>query len=101
MNRQALGMVSLCMRAGRIVSGEQAVLTAIRRGTARLVILDASASANTKKMFGDSCAYYGVERVEAPEEALGTAIGKPGRKVAAVTDEGFAASILKLTSREA
>ena len=101
MNRQALNMLGLCQRAGRLVSGEQAVLNAIRRGTARLVIVDASASANTQKMFSDSCAYYDVERLQAPEDTLGAAIGKPGRKVAAVTDDGFAGSIQKLTSREA
>ena len=101
MTDRALSMLGLCMRAGRLVSGEDAVLTAIRRGTARLVIVDASASENTRKMFADSCAYYGVERLIAPGDALGAAIGKPGRKAVAVTDDGFAASIRKLTGREA
>ena len=101
MNRQALNMVSLCRRAGRLSSGEQGCLNAIRRGTARLVIVDASASENTQKMFRDSCAYYEVPILFAPEDSLGPAIGMPGRKVAAVEDEGFAGSILRLTGREA
>ena len=101
MNRQALNMLGLCMRAGRLASGEQACLAAIRRGTACLVLVDASASANTQKMFTDSCAYYEVALLIAPEEALGAAIGKPGRKVAAVLDEGFAGRIRQLAGREA
>ena len=101
MNPRALNLLSLCRRAGRLVSGEEACLTAIRRGQARLVVVDGAASANAKKMFADSCAYYEVALIQAPEEALGAAIGKPGRMAAAVTDEGFAASILKLTGREA
>ena len=100
MNQKALNMLGLCVRAGRLASGEQAVLTAIRRGTARLVIVDDSASANTKKMFSDSCAYYEVTRISAPADTLGAAIGRPGRKTAAVTDEGFAQSILRLTGQE-
>lgn len=101
MNRQALNMLGLCMRAGKIVSGEQSCLTAIRRGTACLVLVDESASANTQKMFADSCAYYEVALLAAPQDALGAAIGKPGRKVAAVTDAGFAGRIQQLAGREA
>ena len=101
MNPRALNMLSLCRRAGRLVSGEEACLNAIRRGTARLVVVDEAASANTRKMFTDSCAYYDTELIYAPAQALGAAIGKPGRMAVAVTDEGFAQSILKLTGREA
>ena len=101
MNRPALNLLGLCMRAGRLVSGEQAVLNAIRSGKARLVVVDAGASQNTQKMFADSCEYYDVARIMAPEGALGAAIGRPGRMAAAVTDEGFARRIQELSGQEA
>ena len=101
MNKQALNMLGLCMRAGRMVSGELSCLNAIRRGTACLVLVDESASDNTKKMFSDSCAYYEVALIAAPQDTLGYAIGKPGRKVAAITDESFAGRIQQLAGREA
>ena len=101
MNRQALSALGLCMRAGRLVSGEQAVLQAIRRGGACLVLVDEAASENTRKMFKDSCAYYEVALLTAPADSLGFAIGKPGRMTVAVTDEGFARRIRQLAGQEA
>ena len=38
---------------------------------------------NTKKLFSDACAYYGVPLMTAQAERLGQAIGQPGRKGAA------------------
>ena len=100
MNARALNALGMCMRAGRLASGEQACLNAIRRGTACLVLVDEGASQNTRKMFADSCAYYGVPLMTAPADSLGAAIGRPGRMTVAVTDEGFAARIRQLAGQE-
>lgn len=89
----AAGIIGLCARAGRLVSGESAVVDAIRRGAARVVIVDGGASGNAIKMIGNACENKGIDMVFMPEDELGDAIGKPGRMAAAVTDSGFADKI--------
>ncbi len=85
MNR-ALGLLGLCARAGKIQSGEQASELAVKRGQARLILLDGAASRNTRKAFEDACAYHSIPIRQTDAEALGEAIGKPGRRVAVVLD---------------
>ena len=77
-------MLGLAMRAGQLTLGEDGVRKAIASGSAAFVLMDETASENTKKKFRDSCAYYGVTLVEAAQDRLGFAIGKPGRMCAAV-----------------
>lgn len=94
--KAALNMLGLCRRAGKLVSGEQAVIKCIRKGGAYLVVLDAAASANAKKAVSDACAHRAVPFREMPENDLGNAIGKPGRMAVAITDEKMSARILEL-----
>ena len=96
MNR-ALNMLGLCARAGKLISGEKACLQSIRSGGAYAVLLDASAAKNAVKSITDACTYHEVKLIIAPEDALGDAIGKPGRMVVAVTDQGFAKRIIELS----
>ena len=77
-------MLGLAMRAGQLTFGEDGVKKAIASGNAKLVLLDAGASENTKKKMRDSCAYYGVRLCETAADRLGYAVGKPGRMSAAV-----------------
>ena len=95
MNRM-LNMLGLCMRAGKIISGEKASVQAIRMGSACAVIMDRAAAKNAVKAVTDACTYYEVPLIYAPEDELGYAIGKPGRMVAAITDPSFADRILEL-----
>ena len=97
MNR-AMGMLGLCARAGKLVSGEKACIQAIRAGTARFVLLDGGAMKNTEKSVTDACANRSVPLVRTAAFALGDAIGKPGRMVVAVTDPGFAERMIQLTN---
>ena len=91
-NTAFLNMLGLCMRAGKLVRGEDACKQAIRAGKAYLTVIDASASANAKKSLGDSCATYHVPLLEA--EMLGGAIGRGSHKAAVVTDAGFAKALM-------
>lgn len=90
-SRKVMSRLGLAMRAGKLVSGEEIVLKAIRSGEAKLVLLAGDASENTGKKFADKCSSYkiplliGYTRFE-----LGAAVGKPERVVFAVTDRGFA-----------
>jgi ribosomal protein L7Ae-like RNA K-turn-binding protein len=91
-----LNRLGLAFRAGKLVSGDESVLKAIRSGAAELVIVAADASANAHKKYRDKCASYGVPIVAfADRSQLGASIGKPERVVLAVTDPGFAGLILK------
>lgn len=95
MNR-ALGSLGLAMKAGRVQSGEANCEKLIKAGAACLVLIDAGASAASKKAVTDACRYYETPyRLIAPGE-LGQAIGKPGRMVAAITDKALAARLTAL-----
>lgn len=94
--RKVLGTLGLAMKAGKVASGEFMTEKTVRDGTARLVIVAADASGNTKKKFSNSCHFHHVPYVEfGDKDTLGTAIGKGFRASLAVTDRGFAASIGK------
>ena len=72
------------MRAGQVVSGDFAVEKLVRADGAALVLLDESASDNTRKKVTDACAHRGIPLADVEPGLLGRAIGKPGRIVAAV-----------------
>ena len=92
--QKALNMLGLAKRAGRVVSGEFSTEKAVKTGKARLVLVASDASANTRKMFSDMCAWYKVPiLVFARKAELGHAIGQEMRASAAVTDENFARTI--------
>ena len=89
-------LLGLCMRAGRLASGEFAAEEAVKAGIACLVIVATDASANTRKLFHDKCSFYEVPCVVyGTKESLGRCIGKEMRASIAVLDEGFAKSIIK------
>jgi ribosomal protein L7Ae-like RNA K-turn-binding protein len=84
------------MRAGKVKSGETAVMDAIRKNKACLVIISCDASDNTTKQFSDKCKYYNVPIVFfGDKESLGHAIGKDVRTSLAITDKGLSQSLRK------
>ena len=95
MNR-ALGSLGLAMRAGRVQSGEANCDKLIKAGTAYLVLIDAGASPASRKAVTDACVYYNVPFRLIPAGELGQAIGRPGRMVAAITDQVLAARLCAL-----
>ncbi len=92
---KAINMISIAMKAGKLVSGEFACEQAIKEGSGFLCIVASDASANTKKSFSNSCEYYGIDYVEyGTKESLGHAIGKEYRASIVVCDENLSLSIL-------
>ena len=88
------GMLGLAMRAGKLVSGSDAVTGAIRKGGVELLIITKDISRNSLekilKNTGDkeiACYSFGTA------EELGFALGKPDRTVAAITDKSFAEGV--------
>ena len=64
---------------------------------AELVIVGEDASDNTKKMFTNMCEFYEVPLYfYGTKDELGHAMGKEMRASLAVTDPGFAKSLMKL-----
>lgn len=94
MNRKLQSMLSLCQRAGKIVTGEDTVEINIKNGAALLVIIAGDASENTKNKFVNKCKYYNIEHcICETKEELSSCIGKYNRSVYAIIDENFAEKI--------
>ncbi len=90
--------LGLCRRAGKCQSGAFAAQKAVRERKARLVLLQADASAETRAKMEALCRERGVPLRLVPE--VGRAIGKDGHVVMAVTDNGFANMILDALASE-
>lgn len=98
---KVLSLLSLAQKAGKIASGEFQTEKAVKSGLARMVILSADASGNTKKKFHNMCDWYHVPVIEiAGKETLGHSLGKAERSSAAVLDDGFAAAVVKACGTE-
>ena len=92
---RAFGMIGLAARAGKVVSGSDAVKGAIRAGNVELLIITRDISRNSlekilKNMTSDKEI---VSFSFATSDELGDALGKPSRTVAAITDKSFAEGI--------
>lgn len=90
-------LIGLAFRAGKIVSGEEAVMAAVRGKKAKLVVVAEDASERTKKTWKNKCAFYEVPlRVAADRFEIGAAMGKAHRVVVAVNDKGFSEKLMTL-----
>ncbi|MCI2048113.1 MAG: ribosomal L7Ae/L30e/S12e/Gadd45 family protein [Lachnospiraceae bacterium] len=97
MQDRVLSMLGLAEKAGKIVSGGFSTEEAVRKRQAKLVILAGDAQKNTVKSFEDKCKYSRIPlRYYSTKEILGHAVGREDRSCMAVTDNGFAAVIMKL-----
>ncbi|MBP3338121.1 MAG: ribosomal L7Ae/L30e/S12e/Gadd45 family protein [Lachnospiraceae bacterium] len=95
-NDRAMSMMSMAAKAGKIVSGEFMVEKTVKEGKVYLVIVSEEASANTVKKFSNMCFFYKVPMyIYGTKDSLGHNIGREARASVAVTDEGFANSIVK------
>lgn len=94
--QKILNLLGIARRAGRLLSGEEMVIEAIRKQKPTLVIVASDASQNTLKRIKDKSTYYHVPCIElATRLQLSQAIGQQ-RSVIALTDVGFAKKIKQL-----
>ena len=100
MNHEAESRVTsflgLCLRAGRLVTGQEACVELIRRGGAALALVDEGASANTLKRLSDACRSHDTPLYALSPGALGHSIGKPGRMTAALGPDGMTEKLLEM-----
>ena len=91
-----LRFLGLCMRAGQIVSGQDACVTKIRNKEVAVVFLDEGASDNTIKRITDACKQHQICMRVLEPGVLGYAIGRPERMVIAVLPGQMANKVLNL-----
>ena len=90
--------LGLCQRAGKCQSGAFAAERALKAGKAKLVLLEETASENTKDRFSALCEGRKVPFRLVPE--VGRAIGREAHGVMVVTDIGFVNMILDALASE-
>jgi ribosomal protein L7Ae-like RNA K-turn-binding protein len=101
MNERLMGMIGFAIKAGKAVSGTYAVEGALRRGKARLVIVDGRASQNTIQKFETMCRGNGADHVLLKDTGmLELLLGRDNRTVMAITDGGFADAIQEILKKE-
>lgn len=87
---KALGLMTICRKAGKLILGFDAVKDAVSAGKAHCVLLSEGASARTKKETFFSCSRVPVYLLPADLETL-SGLFHRRVAVAAVCDAGFAA----------
>jgi ribosomal protein L7Ae-like RNA K-turn-binding protein len=103
MHDPILSLLGLSNKAGRLEIGEEPVGAVCRARKARLVLLASDAAPNTRRR----CAHFGeagnVLWLEVPytKAELGFTVGRSSCAILALTDAGFAASLVeKLAARD-
>ena len=97
MDRKISSLLSLCTKAGMLLTGEETAEKLLKRGDVHLVIIPVDASDNTKKKFVNKCFFYQKPvRIFGEKAALSKCVGKRNRTVYVVTDSGFAARLQTL-----
>lgn len=89
-------MFGLCARAGKLITGENAVIKLIRSGQAKAAFIDETIAPNGRKSITDACAYYDVRLLTMPEGTIGLYSGREGRMSAATADASFASRIIEI-----
>ena len=95
-NNYIASMLGFAQRARKLSSGAVAVLSAIEKNKAKLVIIANDISDNSIGKIRDKCKHKKIPMIKfAEKETLGHYIGKELRAVISVNDQNFAKSILK------
>ncbi len=104
--KNLLGVVGMCRRAGKIVIGTDMVCEQLRKHSFKktksgekpdILVLEASdTSENTHKKISDKCIFYNVRhiRLESDCATLGKAVGKKTAAAVAIADKNFCKAIL-------
>lgn len=88
------GLLGMAQRAGKLASGEGAVLRAIASGQAAAVIVASDASGRAREELMLAAGGKGIPVHSAfTKEMLGRCLGKEYRAAAALLDKGFAKAL--------
>ena len=101
MTKGILNFIGLINRAGALITGTDMVLSGVRSGKVKFVLINNEVSANTLKKVTDKCNYYDISYLVMPTEAdLGSAIGKDSRKVIGITEQHFVKALKEKLEKE-
>lgn len=97
MTDNALSLLGLALRGNNLAVGEEPVEEACKTGRAKLVLTAADGAANSVGRARRWAENGGVPWLEAPwdKETLGGALGRSACAMAALTDGGLAAALVK------
>ncbi|MGL5295434.1 MAG: L7Ae/L30e/S12e/Gadd45 family ribosomal protein [Culicoidibacterales bacterium] len=90
-NQKCHQFLGLAMSAGKVLSGEEIVLSGAKSKKVKLVLLATDVAKNNQKKVTNKCQTYGVPLLQVATTAeQSLAIGKANRVVIGITDNGFA-----------
>ena len=99
--KQVLFSIGLAKKAGKLISGTDAVCDEIRKNKIFLVICAGDVSDNTKKKISDCCLYYHTTLyvTDISKEVLGHGIGKSFAACVGITDNNLSELISRNINR--
>lgn len=97
-----LGMLGLCVRAGRAACGTASVCEALKAGRVKLVVVAADNSAGTEKRLFDRASYYGVKIIKTAltSAELGAATGRSLVAAMAISDLSMASAVERIAKEQ-
>ena len=93
------GLMGLSVRAGQATFGQDGCLSQMRKETCSVLLLDETASANTRGMYENAAHTHGIPLFLLPEGLLFEATGRPGVAMT-VSKGGLGTQILQLRSEQ-
>ncbi len=97
MNQQFLNFLGLAMRAGKVKSGETALLSELKKHNLKLVLIAKDASEQTQRQMIQKCNALQIPyRLISNRVELGHALGKNARVHIGITDQGFARKLISM-----
>ncbi len=102
MSHEYLDTLGLCLRAGKLTAGIEAVLDAIPSSKTRLAVLSCDAGENTVRsvMRAAKSRNLPVIQVAADSQEIGAALGRMTCAVCTISEIGFAAAIANKAAAE-
>lgn len=96
------GVIGLAKRAGKLATGTESVLDAVRAKKSALVLVASDASEDTKKRISDKCAFYDGRYIVLPttKSELGGVLGRNDTATAAFLDASFVKAFETSLTRE-
>lgn len=102
MSHEYLSTLGLCLRAGKLTAGIEAVLDVIPDSKTRLVVLSSDAGESTVRSAQRAAGQRGlpVIRVQADSAEIGAALGRMTCAVCSISEIGLAAAIASKAAEE-
>lgn len=93
-------MLGLCMKAGRLLSGNEQVSEGLKKGQGVLLLVTEDSSPRTKDEYIKAAERFHISsKIFGEKERLGQALGKGVRTAALITDKGFGRAIAEKIDR--